>query len=202
MDGQQRTIKKKVGAGRPVNKMIRLTNILSELEIPSNKWVDLDLNKIDDEGMKQIWQMYVTTYLNAGMDLSANSWKEMQSKYKATALKDVDSDHIPDAFIIYKVTSFGNKIALLGTNNKKNAKSDVVHKVIDLCKTSGWFIEASLKMEDIMKASGAPVVRDEKKIQAIVGAAKQVQFIGDGYYTRSLSKVDKRITKRLYGKPR
>ena len=182
--------------------MISLSNILNELEIPSDKWVDLDLNKIDDGGMKQIWQMYITTYLNAGMDLSANSWREMQSKYKATALKDVDSDHIPDAFIVYKQTKFGNKIALLGTNNKKTAKSDVVKKVIQLCKTSGWFLEASLKMEDIMKASGAPVVRDEKKIQAIVGASKQVQFVGDGYYTRSLSKVNKRITKRLYGRPK
>jgi hypothetical protein len=182
--------------------MISLFNILNELEIPSDKWVDLDLNKIDDDGMKGIWQMYITTYLNAGMDLSANSWKEMQSKYKATALKDVDSDHIPDAFIVYKQTKFGNKIALLGTNNKKTAKSDVVKKVIQLCKTSGWFLEASLKMEDIMKSSGAPVVTDEEKIQAIVGPGKQVQFVGDGYYTRSLSKVDKRITKRLYGKPR
>jgi hypothetical protein len=71
-----------------------------------------------------------------------------------------------------------------------------------LCKTSGWFLEASLKMEDIMKSSGAPVVTDEEKIQAIVGPDKKVQFVGDGYYTRSLSKVDKRITKRLYGKPR
>jgi hypothetical protein len=182
--------------------MISLSNILNELEIPSDKWVDLDLNKIDDEGMKQIWQMYITTYLNAGMDLSANSWREMQNKYKATALKDVDSDHIADAFIVYKQTKFGNKIALLGTNNKKSAKSDVVHKVIELCKTSGWFLEASLKMEDIMKSSGAPVVTNEKKIQDIVGPDKQVQFVGDGYYTRSLSKVDKRITKRLYGKPK
>ena len=182
--------------------MISLTNILNELEIPSNKWVDLDLSKIDDDGMKGIWQMYITTYLNAGMDLSANSWREMQSKYKATALKDVDSDNIADAFIVYKQTKFGNKIALLGTNNKKTAKSDVVKKVIQLCKTSGWFLEASLKMEDIMKSSGAPVVTDEEKIQAIVGPDKKVEFIGDGYYTRSLSKVDKRITKRLYGRPK
>ena len=182
--------------------MISLSNILNELEIPSDRWVDLDLSKIDDEGMKGIWQMYITTYLNAGMDLSASSWREMQSKYKATALKDVDSDHIPDAFIVYKQTRFGNKIALLGTNNKKSAKSDVVKKVIQLCKTSGWFLEASLKMEDIMKSSGAPVVKDEDKIQAIVGPDKQVQFVGDGYYTRSLSKVDKRITKRLYGRPK
>ena len=182
--------------------MISLTNILNELEIPSNKWVDLDLSKIDDDGMKGIWQMYITTYLNAGMDLSANSWREMQSKYKATALKDVDSDNIADAFIVYKQTKFGKKIALLGTNNKKTAKSEVVKKVIQLCKTSGWFLEASLKMEDIMKSSGAPVVTDEEKIQAIVGPDKNVQFVGDGYYTRSLSKVDKRITKRLYGRPR
>ena len=182
--------------------MISLSNILNELEIPSNKWVDLDLNKIDDEGMKQIWQMYITTYLNAGMDLSANSWREMQGKYKATALKDVDSDHIPDAFIVYKQTRFGNKIALLGTNNKKTAKSDVVKKVIELCKTSGWFLEASLKMEEIMKSSGAPVVTDEEKIQAIVGPDKKVEVVGDGYYTRSLSKVNKRITKRLYGRPK
>jgi hypothetical protein len=182
--------------------VIRLTEILNELEIPSDIWVDLDLNKIDDEGMKQIWQMYITTYLNAGMDLSANSWKEMQSKYKATALKDVDSDHIPDAFIVYKQTRFGNKIALLGTNNKKTAKSDVVKKVIQLCKTSGWFLEASLKMEDIMKASGAPVVRDEQKILDMLGSDKKPEFIGDGYYTRKLSKVNKRIVKRIYGKPK
>ena len=86
--------------------MIRLTEILNELEIPSNKWVSLDLKSIDDEGIEAIWDMYKTTYLNAGMDLSANSASELQSKYKATALKDVDSDHIPDAFIIYKQTIF------------------------------------------------------------------------------------------------
>ena len=54
----------------------------------------------------------------------------------------------------------------LGTNNKKSAKSDVVKKVIELCKSRGWFLEASLKMEEIMKTSGAPVVQDEEKIQA------------------------------------
>ena len=65
-----------------------------------------------------------------------------------------------------------------------------------------WYIEASAKMEEIMKSAGAPVVRDEKKILAILGNEKKPEFIGDGYYTRSLSKVDKRITKRIYGKPR
>jgi hypothetical protein len=90
----------------------------------------------------------------------------------------------------------------LGTNNKKSAKSDVVKKVIQLCNTNGWFIEASLKMEDIMKSSGAPVVKDEQKIMDILGSDKKPEFIGDGYYTRKLSKVNKRIVKRIYGKPK
>jgi hypothetical protein len=52
-----------------------------------------------------------------------------------------------------------------------------------------------------MKTSGAPVVQDEEKIQAIVGPTKKVEMVGDGYYTRALTKVDKRITKRIYGNP-
>ena len=118
-------------------------------------------------------------------------------------LIDVDSDKQPDAFIVYKPTPFGNKMALLAANIKKqDAKKAVVKKSIELAKTSGWFIEASAKMEDIMKSSGAPVVRDEQKILDILGNAKKPEFVGDGYYTRSLSMADKRITKRLYGRPK
>lgn len=182
--------------------MIKLSNILNELEIPSDVWVDYDLKKVDSDGMDNIWDMYKTSYLKQGMDLSANSASEMQSKYKAVRLKDIDNDKIPDAFIIYKPTKFGNKIALLATNGKPEAKRDLVKQAIKLTKTTGWFIEASAKMEEIMKAAGAPVVTDEDKIMDILGNEKTPEFIGDGYYTRTLSKVNKRIVKRIYGRPR
>lgn len=182
--------------------MIKLKTIIQEFEIPSNVWIDYDLKKVDDDGMDNIWNMYKTSYLKQGMDLSANSASEMQSKYKAVRLKDIDNDNIPDAFIIYKPSRFGNKIALLATNGKPEAKRDLVKQAIKLCKTSGWFIEASAKMEDIMKSSGAPAVTDEKKIMDILGNDKEPNFIGDGYYTRTLSKVNKRIVKRIYGRPR
>lgn len=183
--------------------MIKLGNIINELEIPSGKWVDMKMSDIDASGMKVIWTMYKTAYKGQGLDLSAGSSSEMQSKYKAIMLIDVDSDKQPDAFIIYKPTSHGNKMALLAADIKKqDAKRAVVKKAIELAKTSGWFIEASAKMEDIMNSANAPVVRDEEKILAILGNEKKPEFVGDGYYTRSLSKVDKRITKRIYGKPR
>ena len=74
--------------------MISLFKLLLEVEkidtIPSGRWVDFDLTTLSDDGMKRLWQMYISTYLNAGMDLSANNWQELQTKYSATALKDVD----------------------------------------------------------------------------------------------------------------
>ena len=173
---------------------------VNEFQIPSNKWIEMDLKKIDKEGMVQIWDMYTKTYLDAGMDLSADDWEEMQAKYKATALKDVDSDHTPDAFIIYKPTKWGNKIALLGTNGKKEAKSDIVKKLLQLVNTRGWFIEASLRMEELLSQANAPVIKDEEMIRDVVGADKKPEFTQDGYYTRYLSKAGKRITKRIYGK--
>lgn len=183
-----------------LSKAKMFEDFVNEFQIPSNKWIEMDLKKIDKEGMQEIWDMYTKTYLDAGMDLSADDWQEMQTKYKATALKDVDSDHTPDAFIIYKPTKWGNKIALLGTNGKKEAKSDIVKKLLQLVNTKGWFIEASLKMEEILSKSNAPVVKDEDMIRDVVGADKKPEFTEDGYYTRFLSKAGKRITKRIYGK--
>ncbi len=174
-------------------------DFVNEFEIPSNRWIDMDLKRIDKEGMQQIWDMYTKTYLDAGMDLSADDWEEMQAKYKATALKDVDSDHTPDAFIIYKPTKWGNKIALLGTNGKKEAKSDIVKKLLQLVNTRGWFIEASLRMEELLSQAKAPVVNNKEMIIDVVGLDKKPEFTQDGYYTRYLSKAGKRITKRIYG---
>jgi hypothetical protein len=178
---------------------LKFEDFLLEFRIPSAKWIDFDLSKIDDEGMELIWNMYVDTYSQAGMDFSASDYRELRSKYKASFLKDVDKDKLPDAFIIYKETPYGNKIALLGTNGIRDAKRDLVKKILELVNTRGWYIEASLRMEDLLSSSRAPVVTDEMAIKDIVGADKKPEMQKDGYYTRLLSKANKRITKRIYG---
>jgi hypothetical protein len=173
--------------------------VIDEMSIPSGKWVDWDLARLDKEGEDLIWKMYTDTYGKQGMDFSADDSHELKTKYKATYLKDVDNDHLPDAFIIYKETAYGNKIALLGTNDKKEAKKDLLKKVIELLNTRGWFIEASLKMEEILSASNVPVIEDKQMIMDVVGRDKKPEFEDHGYYTRLLSKANKRIRKRIYG---
>jgi hypothetical protein len=198
IDVFMRWIKSPIPANRLVESF-EIWNEINEINIPSGKWIDVDLRKLDDEGMKMIWSMYTDTYSKQGMDFSADDYREMQSKYKATFLKDVDRDTIPDAFIIYKETDYGNKIALLGTNDKKEAKREIIQQLISLLRKRGWFIEASLRMEEILSASNVPVVTDEKAIRDIVGDDKKPEMESDGYYTRFLSKASKRIRKRIYG---
>jgi len=177
------------------------SSFITEASLKPNVWKDFDLASLTSEDMDVLWSMYEDTYSKAGLDFSANNASELQSKYKAVYLEDVDSDSIADAFIIYKPTSFGNKIALLGTNDKKEAKKSMLTQLFKLLKTQGWFIEASMKMEDILAAkSDIPVVTDEKVIQGLAGD-KGLEMMDDGYYKRKLSKVNKIIVKRLYGKP-
>jgi len=175
---------------------------MTEASLKPNVWKDFNLAALTPEDMDIVWSMYSDTYLKAGLDFSANDAKELQSKYKAVYLEDVDGDSIADAFIIYKPTQFGNKIALLGTNDKREAKKEMLTQLFKLLKTQGWFIEASMKMEEILAAkSDIPVITDEKVIQGLVGD-KGLEMMEDGYYKRKLSKVNKIIVKRLYGKPK
>lgn len=174
---------------------------INEVDLPSQAWKDFDLQKLSNEDLQTIWDMYTKSYAAQGLDFSADDYKELQRKYKAVYLQDVDSDSIADAFIIYKETPYGNKISLLGTNNKPAAKSNLVKQLVRLVNTPGWFIEASKKVEDIMRRTNAPIIQDETIIQALVGD-RGVKFLEDGYYERKLSKSPTRIIKRLYGKPK
>jgi|GEM_PF-1676913 hypothetical protein len=176
--------------------------LVENVKLPANQWIDISMSSLNKEELDLIWKMYTDTYSKEGMDFSADDEGELKSKYKATFLKDIDADNLADAFIIYKETKCGNKIALLGTNDKKDAKRDVIKKVIELLNKRGWFIEASLKMEQILSSSNVPVIYDEKMINDIVGADKKPELEDKGYYTRLLSKASKRIRKRMYGVPR
>lgn len=175
---------------------------IDEMSIPSNRWVDVEMSKLDKEEADHIWKMYTDTYSKEGLDFSADDENELRTKYKATFLRDVDNDQKSDAFIIHKETKYGNKIAFLGTNDKKEAKKELIKKVIELLNTRGWFLEASVKMEEILSRSNVPVITDKDLIADIVGTQKKVEFGENGYYTRFLSKVNKRITKRMYGIPK
>jgi len=69
--------------------------------------------------------------------------------------------------------------------------------MVDMVKSEGYSLEASKKIEDIMKARGAPPITDKAQIEKMVGP-KFIRHLSDGYYERNL-KMGGVIVKRLYG---
>ena len=174
---------------------------LNEEDLPPGEWVEIDLATLEPEKLERVWTMYSNTYLNMKMDLSVSDASGLV-KYKGVFLVDVDSP--PDAFILYKETDFGNKIALLGTcqvedcNAKRDAARTLVKKMFELLKGGGYFVEAGMKIEEILKKSDVPYVCDEEAIRAFTGE-KFVEFLDDCYYKRRLAMAEAIVTKRIYG---
>jgi len=177
---------------------MRLLKLLNEINLPKKKWTEVELNSLTSDQLKGLWDMYKNTY--AYIDLSFNDVMEMKSLYKVSMLIDIDNDILPNAFILYK-KKFGNKISFLGTDGSKEAKRELVKKFKELINTSGWWIEASAKMEELAKNIGAPIVNNKEFVEKAL-KGKEVEWIGDGYYKRKLKKVSKKIVKRIYGKPK
>jgi len=182
--------------------MIKKYNIfLESIYLEKRKWIDVDLSEISDEIGNYIWKLYSDVYLKQEMDLSANDWSEMKSKYNATWLIDINGDSKPDAFIIWKQTEFGKKLALMAANNIEGAKRESVRKTLNLLSSEGWYCEASKKLEEIFSKSGINFIDNPDLIKKIIPEAKDINDLG--YYLRPLSKVqDKMIVKRIYGIPK
>ena len=157
------------------------------------QWIKQELSTIDEEIMTYLFDQYKTVYSAEGLDLSAYSAKELQSNYEVVMLIDVDKDPMPDAFIFVR----GTRMKLAATDGEKQSKSVLVRKMVEMVKSEGYSLEASKKIEDIMKARGAPPITDQEQIEKMVGP-KFIRHLSDGYYERHLKKGGV-IVKRLYG---
>ena len=172
----------------------------------TSEWSDIALSDLTPDELERVWTMYSNTYLNKGLDLSVASAEGLRSKYRGVFLIDVDNppDGIADAFLVYKPTRFGNKIALLGTcqvencRAKRDAARATVDKLLSLLRQGSYFAEAGLKLEEILRNSDVPYVCDEEAIRAFTGE-KFVEMLDDCYYNRKLAMAAPIVTKRIYG---
>ena len=171
--------------------------IQEKLDIPKKKWTVVPLSSLDKETRHKLWDMYVNTYQSIGLHIE-NSGK-LTSKYKVSWLIDTDSDPEPDAFIIYKETNYGKKIALAGSDGSKLNKRLLIKKTVELLKTKGWYSEASLKVADILKAKGVNVIKDMNLIKKVLKKHDIISIEGnEGYYKRKLGTMGI-VKKQLFG---
>jgi len=116
-----------------------------------------------------------------------------------TDVIDTDAPDDVDAAILSKTTPFGKKMTTIGSDGGAEAKRQVLKKAVDILNTQGSYVEASGKLLDILVSRGAPVVKDEATVRAVL-RGKEIEWKGNGEYVRAIG--GKRHTKQMLGKPR
>jgi len=168
-------------------------------ELPKDKWVDLTSDQ-KSEYAKDIFDLINTAYAPIGGNINYKSaadvlGAEADADYEVI---NIDNDPEPEALISYKDKGAGKKLTAMGHDGSKEAKSLSLNRMADLLKKPGYYLEVSGKLQDILLAKGAPVVKDKDLIQKVL-KGKTLEFNEDGTYQRFIG--GEKHTKTLLGKP-
>jgi hypothetical protein len=163
-----------------------------------SNWKDIKMTDISSKIINDVYHLYKITYSKNDLDITTHSPEEMKSNYSGV-LVNYEGDNLL-AYITYKETPFGNKISNLSSNGMRECSRELVRYLLELLNSNGfWFIEASKKIEDILRTNGVNYIEDESIIKSIIGVKKDPNMIEGGYYMRKLKGIDKYIIKRIYG---
>jgi len=179
--------------------MIKLIDLLNEVEIPKGKWVTIPSSELKDYS-EEIFNLISTAYAPIGghpnYKSSSNvTGAEADAEYEVI---DLDNDPEIDAVSVAKPKPAGKKFVATGHDNSSPAKSKVVNHKAELLKSSGYFIEVSGKLVDILKAKGVEPINDEEIVRKVL-KGKEIEWLGNGEYKREIG--GKLFTKSLMGKP-
>lgn len=166
---------------------------------PQNKWVQVAWSELSGRMQDEVWDVYDLSYGKIGKHVPDIA--SFAKKYRFLHLIDVDDDLAPDTFIAYKTTHAGYKIALGGTDGSRIAKKAMILKMKDLIRTPGWYAEASHKISDILESAGAKAIDDEEVVRKVL-KGKDIEWLGDGKYSRQLGSSSLSAAKSLYGTPK
>jgi hypothetical protein len=168
-------------------------------ELPKGQWVDLSSDE-KVEYAKDIFDLINTAYAPIGGNINYKSaadvlGAESDADYEVV---NIDDDPEPEALISYKEKGSGKKLTALGHDGSPEAKSKSLNRMVALLKEPGYYLEVSGKLQDILLAKGAPVVKDKDLIQKVL-KGKKLEFNEDGTYQRFIG--GEKHTKTLLGKP-
>ena len=180
--------------------MIKLKDLLfeREIDIPTNKWIPIMRSELPDF-KATIFDLIKTAYAPIGGHSNVKDKDDLPGEGDFFDVIDVDGDDEIDAATVAKHKPAGKKIVALGHDGSSAGKSAAVNHQVDKLKGSGYFVEVSGKMKDILMAKGLQPVMDEKAVRKAL-PNKDIKWNGDGTYDR---KIGGSIhTKMMFGKPR
>ena len=175
--------------------MIKLIDLLNEIDIPKNIWFPLqpdELKDVEDDILDLIQNAYGPigghpNYKTVG-DLAGSDY----------TIVDLDDDPDIDAVTVTKQRAGGTKHVGMGHDGTSPSKRASISQTIRDLDKQGVYIEASGKMADILVKANVTQVKDEDTIRKAL-KGKSIEMYDDGSYDRVLG--GKKYRKLMFGKP-
>ena len=144
------------------------------------------------EMLDQIWELYKTSYQKIGMHLSGPAGLFEYDHWEVT-----QDDSKPVAFSLYKATSFGLKLGVLGSDGTSTGLGALMDNVLENLKKPGYYGEVSHAIEKLTRKSPTVCAIHASKV-----LGKPVIPQADGiHYERKIEGLGN-VVKKLVGNPR
>lgn len=159
-------------------------NFYPDIASKKKTWYLLDnkeVLKVSDD----VIELVQTAYKNTQDGSHINSKDDM---LRSTDWFLIDWDELPDvdAVIFGRKTKFGVKVQGIGHDGDPISKDLVINKLVNILKKSGYYIESSHKVENILYKNDVPYIKSEDLLNSIYPNSN-LKMIGDkGKYTREL----------------
>lgn len=173
---------------------------LEEANLPKNQWVTLTKKELTDE-KEEIFKLIDDAYAQIGGHPNYKSPDNVDGSQGGSNYEVIDFDEDPDidAVSVSKSLPSGVKYVATGHDGTKTGRSKVVNHKADNLRKSGYYIEVSGKIKDILIAKGVPIVTDPEVIKRVL-KGKEIELNADGSYQRRIG--GDLHTKVLLGNPK
>lgn len=178
--------------------MIKLIDLLSEIEISKNKWEPLTASEIG-EIEAELFDLIQTAYSGQGGHPNYTKPSDLSPEGDRFDVIDLDDDPDIDALNVVKSKPAGQKLVAMGHDGSSQAKSKVIAHEVDLLNKRGYYAEVSGKLADIFLSKGLRPITDETTVRKVL-KGKDIEWNPDGSYSRLIGGSLK--TKMLFGRPR
>jgi len=171
------------------------------LLLNKDEWITSKPLSYSTQQQENFWTLYDTAYREIGKHIGSKA--ELLNKYQLIDATDVDNDPDIDAFLAYKVTPFGRKVAIMGHDGSKPAKKELIRRLLQVVQRKGYYLEGSDRIAEILMSSGIQPIQDKDIVYEVLGSMVEEDAViweGNGWYSRELGPIG-RHTKAIFGRP-
>ena len=130
------------------------------------EWIITDTKNLESYS-EEIFRIYENSYRDIGL-IDFGGWNGLKNYLNCSCYLLVDTTKELNGIILFWLSEYGNKISLVISKTPEIAKTYVIPKLIELLRTTGYYVELSDALEYLVRKNGLDNVKDKEIIKLLI----------------------------------